>query len=65
MEVFRVHRNTYGVITKNYKQKQALFRLIGKRDPVATYYEPNVRGKKEQFTITAKECDLINEKLRT
>lgn len=63
MEVFKIHGNTYGVITSNYKQKQALFKLVGKRDTMATYYGSD--GRKEQFKVTAKECDLINEKLRS
>lgn len=64
MEIVKSSRTEWFIITQNAKEKRKVLKIIGKREPSAVYYYPDGR-KEEQFTVTPKEVDLINGKIRS
>lgn len=63
MKIAKSSHTEWFIITENAKEKRELFKIIGKREPSAVYYHPDGR-REEQFTVTTKEVDLVNGKIR-
>lgn len=64
MELFKMSHTQWAVIVKSRKEKNQLFKVIEKRDPFAVHYMPGGE-RHEQFTVTVKEADMINEQIRS
>lgn len=63
MDIFKGDHTHWYVIAENAKEKKQIFKLIGKRNRTAIYFHPDGR-KTEQFPITVKEADILNEHVR-